>query len=395
MKFPKLLVVIVTLFSLILTVKTSLAFRVSPTSFEVTLKGGETKTLFLEIGNELSEPIRCRIYPTNYEVGRDGKPIFEGASDRFSALKMIKIKESEVIVSAKGQKKVAILVTLPRGIPGGEYFAAIMSETTSPAQVKTAQGVVAQMMVNLRIGSILRVNVPGRTILKKAEISELRVEMPEKEEGIKIMATLENRCPLHLEAEGEVLIKDAGNRVVEKFLLQGANKEIRGRAFIYPQGSRDFWGIIEKPLPAGKYLAEVSFDYGYRFRKIRKEIAFEISPALGKKQKEWLLIRAEPNLVKLEMKPGALRRENIKILNLDINPLRVVASTKVFTKTNWLKVLPAELTIRGQAVGSLRIIVSLPEDETVKRIGKVLLKPERGKEMSVDIIISEKGGNKK
>lgn len=393
MKHPKLIVItIILLFSFFLMDR-AFAFRVTPTSFEMVLKKGETKIEFLTINNDSSDQINCQVYVTSYKVGRDGKPIFEETdTSLFSARKMVKIQESEVIIPARSEKKIAISVTLPRVISKGEYFATIMAVTQATNTFLKSRQAITQMNINLRLGAILRLGIVGPTIDKKAEITEIRVKKNQRE--IRITATLENKCSAHLEAKGEVLIKDLSNKIVAKFLLQGANKEVRGdKAFIYPQASRDFWGIVEKPLPAGRYLAEVIFDYGYHFRKIRKETAFKIEAELGNSLQRWLTMKIEPNTVKLEMKPGTLRRESVKIFNLDVNPLTVETSVKIFTNTRWLEVVPNKLIIRPQTEQSIRIIASLPQNETVERVGKIIIKPDRGNESSIDVLV-EKRGNK-
>jgi len=132
-------------------------------------------------------------------------------------------------------------------------------------------------------------------------------------------------------------------------------------------------------------VAEVSFDYGYRFRRIRAETTFTVTAELGEKQKELLILSAEPNLLNLEMLSGAFRTQSIKLSNLDFEPLEV----KVTSQAEWLKVKPSQLTIRPNMSKTLRIEVSVPGGEPVKRIGKVLLTPARGKPVSVDIVISE------
>lgn len=395
--------IIVLLFSLALVNK-SFAFRITPASFEIDLKRGETKTEFLTINNDSDDSIQCQVYATGYQVGRDGKPVFEETEETdtspFSARKMIKILEPEITIPAKSGKRVAISVTLPRTVSEREYFATIMAVTQAASDdLKKAQQkkVTTQMKINLRLGVILRINVAGPTVFKKAEISEVKVE--KETQGVKVIATLENKCSVHLETEeAETVIKDLNHRIMAKFPLQGANKEVRGdKVFIYPQASRDFWGVVDKPLPPGKYLAEIIFNYGYRSRKIRRETAFEIEKELGDNLQKWMVMNVEPSTIKMEMKQGTLKRETVKIFNQDVNPLKVQVSAKVFINTHWLEVAPTELTIKPQSSEKIRIIATLPSNENVARVGKILIKPERGNESSVDIVVvaPEKKSEKK
>lgn len=402
-KITKTAIIILFLLFNFILVNESFAFRITPTSFEVTLRKGEVTTVTLEIDNDDERAISCQIYPTDYQVGLDGKPIFDAAGENpFSAQKMVTIPEPSIVIPAKSGQKVTARITLPKTVSEREYFAVIMAETQMiRAAPNDQQKVNAQIKINRRLGAILRINVVGPTVIKKAAITELKVE--KGTQGIEIVATLTNQCPVHLEVEeAEVVIKDTDQRIKTKFLLRGANKAVRGdKVFIYPQRQRNFSGVLETPLAAGKYWAEVIFNYGYRFHKISRKTDFTIDTKLKNSLREQLVMRIEPGTIKMEMKPGSLRRETVKITNLDINPLMIQTSVKVFTDTPWLSVDPNQLTIRPGGTGKIRIITSLPLNEIAARVGKIFVKPERGKTSSVDIVITEpekkvtqKGGGK-
>lgn len=388
MKVRKYALVVMVFLGLILAADSVLALRVSPVSFEREIKRGSQETLILQIGNTSAKPLHCRVYLTDYEVTRKGKPLFEEAGKKYSAQSFLEVKESEFSIPADGKKETEIKVSVPRNAKPGEYFAVIMTETQVSARVKGRDGTEIQMMVNARIGSIVRITVPGRTIRKKAEISEIRVEVPgpeSKDRDIKVIATFENKCRLHLDAKGQVLIKNKEDQIFDKFVLQGAGRKVRGEAFVYPEGSRDFWAEVQRPLPAGEYIAEVSFSYGYQFRKVRAETSFFVTPQLGQKQKEFLTMTAEPNLLELKMSSGAFRARSIRVSNLDFEPLKV----EVFSSANWLEVKPNQLTIRPRKYKTLRVTAVVPEREPVKRIGKILLKPVKGKEVVIDVVVSQ------
>ena len=373
---------------LVFAANSALAFRLSPASIEKEIKRGAKQTIVLNIANSAANPIRCRLYATGLEVKRDGKQVFEGAAAEYSTVDWLKPKESEFEIPAGGTKEMEVEISVPKNAQAGEYFAVIMAESTVPARGKTPQGVEISIGVNYRLGCITRITVPGGTVTKRAEISEVKVEIPSPEsetQDIKVTATLENKCQVHLDAEGTVQIRNLKGRVFDKFVLQAAGKDVKGEAFIYPEGMRDFSGTIERPLLPGEYVAEVSFDYGYRFRRIRAETTFIVKEELSEKQKEFLTLSAQPNLLTLEMSAGTFRTQTIKLSNLDFEPLEI----KVKSQAEWLKVNPDQLTIRPNNSRTLRIEVFVPAGEPVERIGKVLLTPARGKPVSVDVVVSE------
>lgn len=384
----KYVLVLTVLLGLVSALNSASGFRLSPASVEKEIKRGTKETLVLSIGNSAAQPIYCRLYATGLEITRDGKQLFEEAAVKYSAVDWLKPEDSEFEVLANSTKEAKIEVVVPYNAKSGEYFAVIMAESTVPARARTPEGAEISIGVNYRLGCITRITVPGTTVLKKAEISEIRVETPSpgtEEQGIKVIATLENKCRVHLDAKAEVQIKNLEGRVFDKFVLQAAGKNVKGEAFIYPEGMRDFSGTVERPLPAGEYVAEVSFSYGYEFRRIRAKTAFFVTTELGQKQKELLCLSAEPNLLELEMSSGAFRTQSIKLSNLDFEPLEV----KVKSQADWLEVKPSQLIVRSNNSATLRIEVLVPAGEPVERIGKVLLEPERGKPVTVDIIVSE------
>ena len=149
-------------------------------------------------------------------------------------------------------------------------------------------------------------------------------------------------------------------------------------------GSREFSGAIQRPLPAGEYTAEVVFDYGYRSQKSKAQVNFTISPEVGENQKEFLTLAVEPNPLEAQMSSGAFRARAVKIFNLDFEPLAVKAVAQV----SWIVVEPAEFVIGSGREKSLGITISVPANEPVARVGKVILTPERGKPVVVDIVVS-------
>lgn len=364
----------------------SLNFQLNPSSLRIEGKIGRTQTEILTVKNITAKSVHYRIYKTGFEVSRDGKFLFEEATRKYSALDWIKIGETEFDIPADGGKEVKVKISVPANTKRGEYFAVIMVESREPTRTEKAMEEPGFLVpIVIRRGCMVKIAVRGRTIRKKAEILEIRVEMPgpERKEGeIGVIATLENKCQVHLDAEGEVKIKNLTGRIFDKFTLYGAGKDVRGKAFVYPEGMRDFWGMITRPLPPGEYIAETNFTYGYRFRKIRAKKSFIITEAVAERQKEFLVLKTKPEFFELNMVNDERRIKGLKITNLDFNPLEV----EVFCN-RWSKVEPSEFTIPAERSKYLRIVIMIPPGEESQRIGKIVFKPEKGKEVIVDIIV--------
>lgn len=374
---PALMIV----FVLCVLANSALALRLNTTSLDLKIKRGESNTQILDIDNDSSEPIICRVYATHMEVGKNGKRLFEEASETYSAAGWIKPKEPSFQISANGTKQAVIKITVPRRIKPGDYFATIMVESAMGTIMRGKMAIA----VNSRLGCIVSITVPG-TVKKKADVSELMVEMPSsesEEQTINIISTLKNNCRIQLDAQAQVVIKNSADRIFDRFILQGANKKAKGEAQVYPMGERKFSGTIQKPLPAGEYIAEVSFNFGSR-RKAKAETTFVVSPKLGKAQEGLLVLTAEPNPATLTMPAGAFRTLSLRVENLEFEPIKVTATSQA----PWLSVKPATFTVKAVSSRNLRLTVSTADNESTARVGKIVLTPERGKPIIVDVIVS-------
>jgi hypothetical protein len=357
-----------------------------PTSSKLEVRRGETIKCLLNVNNSDPKPVGCKISISGFEMLRDGKQLFEKANEKYSAVKWLSIKEPPTEVPPQSSKEVEVVITVPRNAEPGDYFACAFATTSSLSEARSSQGAGVSININLRMGSIFYITVLGQTIPKRAEISDIQTKVPtlgSKEKDVQISATLRNNCRLRLDAQGEVTIKNNVGRVFDRFILQGAGKGVKGEALVYPMGERDFFGTVGRPLPPGEYVAEVSFNYGSRARTTASA-KFQISETFGKEQKAFLTLVVEPSLVKTEIPSGAFRALSLKVSNLDFEPMKV----KAVPQAPWLEVEPTDFEIRSNRSKSLRIKVSVPAGEQSTMIGKILLQPERGKSVIVDIIVS-------
>ncbi len=373
---------------LVFTTNSALAlFMLKPMELTLNIKRGESKTQVFTVRNDTEKSITCQIYATGYEVKKDGSQLFENAKNKYSVPEWVKIKESEFKVPASENKKLEARIFVPRTARPGEYFAVIMVEKR-PGKVKRRTGI--SIPVIFRMACIAKITVPGRIIGKKAEISEAKVEVPDpesKEKKVKVIVTLRNKCQVHLDAQGEVRIKNEKGRVFDKFVLQGAGKRTKGEAFVYPEGERIFWGTIGRPFPPGEYIAEVSFNYGHKFRRVRAKESFTVTQAVSVKQKESLILKAQPGLLKYSLVPGGYHVEGVQVENMDpVEALEVTTQSSA----QWLKVFPQRLKLAPKRRRKIRVVARIPRDtEVVKRSGKVMFKAEKGDPVFVDVIVSD------
>lgn len=366
--------------SLVLCANKSLAFYFSPFVLEMELKKGETYKQTFIVGNTSSKSIKCAVTVSGWELLRSGEVVCETAQNSYSAAPWIKIKEIEFNLPAGSEKKIEAEITVPNYASAGDYFASVAVK----ASVEDIERKGVTQPIETCFRSALQIHISGPAPSIKAEIIELKVALPEvKEQDIKIFAALKNFSRVHLDARAQVEIRNSAGKIFDRFDLYGAGKNVRGEAFIYPEGMRDFWGSISRPLPEGEYVAEISFSYGSRFRAIKAAIDFVVNPELGQRQKEFLTLIVEPELVEIEALPKSFRTKTIKISNFDFEDLEV----KIVSQKDWLKVKPNLLKIQPGKSRSCRIEISL--SDAVEREGRIFVLPERGKAKTIDVIVKE------
>ncbi|GAI32302.1 unnamed protein product, partial [marine sediment metagenome] len=64
-----------------------------------------------------------------------------------------------------------------------------------------------------------------------------------------------------------------------------------------------------------------------------------------------------------------------------------------FPEVSWLKITQTELNLRAGQDRKIRFKIRIPRDEKVDRNAKIILTPERGKTVVIDVIVKpEQGG---
>lgn len=214
----------------------------------------------------------------------------------------------------------------------------------------------------------------------------------DKEKTIKIKVTLKNESQISIGAEGEAYIIGKNDRkIYDKFPLlaeQSGTQGVRGKVLIYPEGIRDYLGEIARPLPAGKYEVKISFDYDVKYRKVRTKTEFTITREIAVSLKELLTLAVGKEFLEFEFKPGGMIMKGLEIINLDFQPLRVAIST-LPEKMSWLGIAQTELNLRAGEDRKIRFRIKIPRDEKVERSAKIVLTPERGKPIIINLIIKE------
>lgn len=386
------------MFGLVLTlvllmVPASYAFRVSPAKIEdFVIPKGKTGVAVLHLtGSVMNEKIK--VYPTDIIVDRRGNLSFEKLENwKYSCLDWIKLPEERILTLSKNRvKELEFRIKVPYTAKPGQYYACIMVEPTEFTPVKGKIGGITTVIgLKSRIAVPIIITVPGR--IAKLDGKVISAEVRAEKEEVKILATFKNEGNVIEEVRGKAQIVNKENKkVYDVVTLKALNPSAAdGMGKVFPETLRDFEGVVKRPLPIGEYEARISFNYGIKFRQARARAEFAITQEIAKSQKELLVLVVEPEILELLMPRGGRLLKAVKVSNLDFNPLEIEA----ISSNRWIKVEPSKFRIPAGRSKNLRVIVTIPQGEEVRRTGKIVFKPERGKPVAVEVVVKYKEENK-
>lgn len=222
-------------------------FSIEPARLELVIPAGRQKGKSILIDNTKEDsPAHIKIYAQDITYLPDGTHDFlNPGSTPWSCSRWIKVVPEELDIPAGKAKSVRISVEVPPEAKGGGY-AILFFEVGAPSLIKG-------IGVNLRIGAMVLVTIPG-TEIYKAKLSNLSFSKPKD-----IQASIFNEGNLLIRPEGEVKILDSRGKRIKKVDL---NPNGLG---ILPQTLRKFNVQLDKALPKGKYTLKTEVDFGEEY----------------------------------------------------------------------------------------------------------------------------------
>lgn len=367
------------------------AFRVQPVRLDITLKRGQTGIIHIALsGSKGTRGEYLKVYPVDLIMNRNGSLAFERQENfKYSVVPWISLKEERVRLFEGQTKDYEFRISVPRSAIPGEYYAILMFEPVEPTPMEDPERPIRLMMIS-RIAVPIILNVPGRIYKKQGKAMETGAQQID-DGKVEVNSTFKNTGSIHLDVCGSALIKSKDEkRNFAKIQLKafGSSKK-SGEGFIMPGNLRDFVGISESPLslPAGEYLVEVSYDYGYKFRKARDEAIFTITKQFKIDESKTPLFKVDKPIIEFEAKPGVFKTLVLKVTNIDFQPLKVL----VQSEKDWARVSPSNFVLKSGESRNLKIIATIPENIESKNQARIVFKPDRGKETEVKLIVYEPG----
>ncbi len=359
------------------------AFRVSPVKFDLTIPRGKSQVLTLNFtGSKGSTVENVTLYPTDISMLRNGNTKFIRRLEfEHSAVPWVSFDRENMRIIGTEKKQFDFEIHVPRNATPGEYYVAIINEPLERSTIKVKDEPL-KIQMRSRVAIVIVLNVPGRNYKKEGSILESKVK--EENGKINITSTFENEGNIHLDVTGKAIIRSKNGRTsYGEVALRKTGAQPNKKQFVFPKNLLDFHGAINKKLPAGDYVVDISFDYGYDFKKAKDQAFFTVERGAGVKESDMNFISVKPEKLRIALSKGMFRTKTMEISSFYGENMKI--STEI--EEEWLKISPSTIILRPGQKRTIKVIIKVPDDFEEKLSGKIVFNPEKGKSIEMPVKI--------
>lgn len=224
-----------------------------PPRLEITAKAGEVVHTQLKIRNESDSTLLYSVSVDDFIVSdTEGTPIpvTEEVSARWSMKRWIKSPDL-IPVDAHQSQVVNLTINVPSdALPGGHY--AMVTYQPNP-DAKVTDLKKTGSLIGQRTGSLLYMTVAG-PINQNASLIRFFTSKFHEFGPIKIEGLVSNASDIHVNAKGNIIIKDFLGNKVATLPVETGN--------IFPEASRSFESVWNQKWGYGRYSANLELAYG-------------------------------------------------------------------------------------------------------------------------------------
>lgn len=236
------------------------ALLISPSKLTIPIPSGGEKRFSIFLANpQETDDVQVKIYPEDFLLKQDGSLEFlKAGSSRWSCAGWIRLEHSEVFLKPGEEKRIYGIIKVPQEVSGGRYTLIMVEVASPPAKEKI------NLRTSVRYSILVNVLVNPAQLIRKVQIVNMEV-LPQdkgpgtleerKIKGLEFVVSVENTGNVHVVAKGEVMVRNRLGKV-EAFAPL-----LAGGGYIFPEGIRNFRGIVSKNLPDGEYEAEAEIHY--------------------------------------------------------------------------------------------------------------------------------------
>jgi hypothetical protein len=365
---------------LLIFISSVYAAKVSPVRFDITVARGKTQEFSLNlIGSKGHALQKLMVFPSDLSMDRRGALNFNRIESWHSVVPFIKINTKRVELLESESKEIKYKVSVPLSAKPGEYYGVILVEPEEFTSVRKKDAPMV-MKMKTRVAVVVVLNVPGRIYEKKGQAFDM--SLSEKAGVININSTFKNLGNIHLDVLGEAVVKTASGTVYARLKLKPISSS-KERAFVFPGALRDFSGSLDRPLPNGEYIVDISYEYGLASRKVRmaKKITIKRSIPVDESKAEYISIKESS--FKALIREGGTAIKYLEITNVDYRPIDLVFESK-----DEVSVRPSSLTLKSGETKKVMLRIKVSKYSSAVENLSVDVIPNRGKGEKVKIIAS-------
>lgn len=260
------------------TTNNSNTLKLSPVRSDIQVAAGTSKTVEVTVSNLTKQPMKVSAIANDFIAGDErGTPALILDADKFApthSLKRFMVPLGDVTVAPNENKKVGVVIIVPKDAQPGGYFGAIRfapASSTSGAQVN----------LNASAASLILLTVPGPTV-EKVNMTEFAVQQGGQSNSYfnssnDLQATfrMQNKGNVQIGPFGKLSVRQ-GDKVV--YDVDFNNKDQRD--MILPDSARR-WDIPLKNIGSfGHYTVEATFSYGSKNQTIEVKKSFWVIPLM-------------------------------------------------------------------------------------------------------------------
>jgi hypothetical protein len=351
-------------------------FMVKPMRMETMALAGQAVDVPLQIRNIAeSGPIVVNLRLVELSETLDGgwrliePDSSENTADLLSARAWTGLSTDSVTVAPLAPAEVTAHVKSPASARG-VYFAGVIAETPPPP--KDTKGI----SIRVRFLVPLIVNIQGRPVRQQVVLDD--VLMGSKNEPNVAPTTT---AALRIVNKGRTFSRVRGTLRIEresKGVWRPVTSVDVAERGIIPGVTLELGDELHRSLPSGTYRVKGDlYVDGRRVKPIEKEIAFTGDPAADRLAYDTTLTLS-PQVVKMNVTPGATRATVVRIENPGDDPVNVTIGAAMprglagvelgtiqgsdYSAAAWTEVRPSQFTIQPGRWQNVRVISNVPAD---------------------------------
>lgn len=179
-----------------------IGMSISPPTFELTLRKGETATNVIKFENINNFPLSIGVSVRNFTAqGEEGAVNLTTEENSFSLASWVSVSPKTVTIPANSRAVFSFIIKVPNNAEPGGHFGSIIFATAPPKDVQQTSAAVAQ-----EIGALILLKIPGITKLSY----DIASFSPEKtifwSNPLSFIVRVRNNGSVHVKPSGRIIL---------------------------------------------------------------------------------------------------------------------------------------------------------------------------------------------